>query len=412
MERKAIHSPAEVEENGWRGRVGDVTRIGTKAGVAATLALALLVGLIVYGISTAGHRRPTPAQSATLTKANEQHQKPWWSSVPDAPAAPPILPNTVATPSSRIRGNSHSVTPQVPEVAPISPQTQALDAEREREARVQALRDAAQTAPIAVRLNDGTGVDAPAPGESGQSALPPSVPALAALGATPRPQDTDTRHAFLASAANATPDRMLALRVDDPSTYELHAGSVIPAILITGINADLPGTIVAQVRDDVLDSLTGRYVLIPRATKLVGTYDSRIVQGQRRVLVAWTRLLYPDGSSIDLPGMTGTDPEGYAGLGGNVDDHLSKTINAALLLSIISAGAQLSQPQQSAGFGAAPSIGQTLAGTLGQQIGNTSVQLTQRQLQLAPTLVVPPGYLFDVMVDRDLILEGPYGGAP
>jgi len=205
---------------------------------------------------------------------------------------------------------------------------------------------------------------------------------------------------------------MLALRVDDPSTYELHAGSVIPAILITGINADLPGTIVAQVRDDVLDSLTGRYVLIPRATKLVGTYDSRIVQGQRRVLVAWTRLLYPDGSSIDLPGMTGTDPEGYAGLGANVDDHLSKTINAALLLSIISAGAQLSQPQQSAGFGAAPSIGQTLAGTLGQQIGNTSVQLTQRQLQLAPTLVVPPGYLFDVMVDRDLILAAPYGGAP
>jgi type IV secretion system protein VirB10 len=207
---------------------------------------------------------------------------------------------------------------------------------------------------------------------------------------------------------------LFAARQDDPSPYELHAGSIIPATLLTGINADLPGTILAQVRADVFDSVTGRYLLVPRGTKLIGSYDSRIAQGQRRVLVAWTRLLYPDGSSLDLLGMAGTDPAGYAGFGAKVDEHLSKTFNAALLLSIISAGAQLSQPQRSASLNAVPDIGQTIAGAIGQQIGNTSIQVTQRQLQITPTLEVPPGYLFDVLVDRDIVLLAPYGdvGAP
>lgn len=146
----------------------------------------------------------------------------------------------------------------------------------------------------------------------------------------------------------------------------------------------------------------------------MGTYDSRIVQGQRRVLVAWTRLLYPDGSSTDISGMAGTDPAGYARFAANVDEHLNKVFNSALLLSIIGAGAQLSQPQQSGSIYAAPGIGQTIAGAVGQQIGNTSIQLTQRQLQVPPTLQVPPGYLFDVMVDRDIVLVAPYtvAGAP
>ncbi|HVA28425.1 MAG TPA: TrbI/VirB10 family protein, partial [Candidatus Baltobacteraceae bacterium] len=183
--------------------------------------------------------------------------------------------------------------------------------------------------------------------------------------------------------------------------------------LLTGINAELPGTIVAQVRQDVFDSVTGQYLLVPRGTKLIGSYDSRIVQGQHRVMVAWTRLLYPDGSSLDLSGMEGTDPAGYAGFGANVDEHLNKVFNSALLLSIIGAGAQLSQPQQSGSMYAAPSIGQTIAGAVGQQIGNTSIQLTQRQLQIPATLEVPPGYLFDVLVDRDIVLAAPYaGGAP
>jgi len=136
-------------------------------------------------------------------------------------------------------------------------------------------------------------------------------------------------------AASTSRDQLFAALQDDPSPYELHAGSVIPATLLTGINAELPGTIVAQVRQDVFDSVTGHYLLVPRGTKLIGSYDSRIVQGQHRVMVAWTRLLYPDGSRLDLSGMEGTDPAGYAGFGANVDEHLNKVFNSALLLSII-----------------------------------------------------------------------------
>jgi type IV secretion system protein VirB10 len=246
--------------------------------------------------------------------------------------------------------------------------------------------------------------------------LTPPLPSVPGLMGSAQPQDPqDESAAFLASAgSNASHDRLVVVRQDDPSPYELHAGSVIPATLLTGINADLPGTIVGQVRNDVFDSVTGTYLLIPRGTKLVGTYDSRIVQGQRRVLVAWSRLLYPDGSSMDISGMAGTDPSGYAGFAANVDEHLNKVFNSALLLSIIGADAQLSQPQQSGSIYAAPGIGQTIAGAVGQQIGNTSIQLTQRQLQVPPTLEVPPGYLFDVMVDRDIVLAAPYtvAGAP
>jgi type IV secretion system protein VirB10 len=280
---------------------------------------------------------------------------------------------------------------------------QALEAEQEREQRRRALLDAAAMAPVAVRLNDAA---PPTRGNSSQG-VPgtqptPSVPAIG-------PNSGSSQM----GAAGSSHDQLFAALQDDPSPYELHAGSVIPATLLTGINAELPGTIVAQVRQDVFDSVTGQYLLVPRGTKLIGSYDSRIVQGQHRVMVAWTRLLYPDGSSLDLSGMEGTDPAGYAGFGANVDEHLNKVFNSALLLSIIGAGAQLSQPQQSGSMYAAPSIGQTIAGAVGQQIGNTSIQLTQRQLQIPATLEVPPGYLFDVLVDRDIVLAAPYAaGAP
>ena len=291
---------------------------------------------------------------------------------------------------------------------------QAEQLARELEERRRALLDAAQAAPVDGSTQRERNAGARRCDAAGASSLPsPVLPAdLLGIASQPRASENqDERDAFLTSAASASRDRLFAARQDDPSPYELHAGSVIPAVLLTGINADLPGTIVAQVRNDVFDSVTGRYLLIPRGTRLVGTYDNRIVQGQRRVLVAWTRLLYPDGSSLDLLGMPGTDEAGYAGFGANVDEHLNKVFTSALLLSIIGAGAQLSQPQQSSSLYAAPSIGQTIAGAFGQQIGNTSIQLTQRQLEIPPTLEVPPGYLFNVLVDRDIVLTAPYGEA-
>jgi type IV secretion system protein VirB10 len=417
MEGNRIPSPVELDESGWRGRVVGVTRIGAKAGIVATLVLGVLFGLIVYGISTAGHRRASNSNDAAkLTKASE-HPAPWWTAFPNGQPSPPVLPSAVST-SSRIpslSGNAENATGQqrVPELAQVSAlHMHELEAKQEREARRRALFDATARAPITVRLNVGgpeAGLRQPTPNISPTPVSPAGLTSSSA--ARQDAQTQDPRRAFLTTAAaGISRDRLFAARQDDPSPYELHAGSIIPATLLTGINADLPGTIVAQVRDDVFDSVTGRYLLIPRGTKLVGAYDNRIAQGQRRVLVAWTRLLYPDGSSLDLLGMAGTDPAGYAGFGAKVDEHLSKTFNAALLLSIIGAGAQLSQPQRSETLNAVPDIGQTIAGAIGQQIGNTSIQLTQRQLQITPTLEVPPGYLFDVLVDRDIVLSTPYVG--
>jgi type IV secretory pathway VirB10-like protein len=415
MDPKHVSSPVDLVEKVWRGPVLGVIKISAKAGFIAALLLAGLVGLIVYGISTAGHRRASNLNSAAnLTKASEQ-QAPWWNAIPDAQPSTlrlPTLPAPAQVPPL-LKQAENSV--HVPALAPISAtQMQAAQLAHEREERRRALLDAAQAAPVMVRLNESgtpelTGATQPA---LGSPRSPTSASENAGNASEPRAsQSQDERDAFLTSAASASRDRIFAARQDDPSPYELHSGSVIPAVLLTGINADLPGTIVAQVRNDVFDSVTGRYLLIPRGTRLVGTYDNRIVQGQRRVLVAWTRLLYPDGSSVDLLGMPGADQAGYAGFGANVDEHLNKVFTSALLLSIIGAGAQLSQPQQSSSLYAAPSVGQTIAGAVGQQIGNTSIQLTQRQLEIPPTLEVPPGYLFNVLVDRDIVLTAPYGEA-
>jgi len=415
MDPKHPSSPVELVERAWRGPILGVIKISAKAGFIAALLLAGLVGLIVYGISTAGHRRASNTNSAAnLTKASEQ-QTPWWNAIPDAQPSTLRLP-TLPLPAQVPPLLKQAASPvHVPALAPISAtQMQAAQLAHEREERRRALLDAAQAAPVMVRLNEnGTpelaGATQPAPG----SGPPPTAASgIAGNASQPRaPENQDERDAFLTSAESASRNQIFAARQDDPSPYELHSGSVIPAVLLTGINADLPGTIVAQVRNDVFDSVTGRYLLIPRGTRLVGTYDNRIVQGQRRVLVAWTRLLYPDGSSVDLLGMPGTDEAGYAGFGANVDEHLNKVFTSALLLSIIGAGAQLSQPQQSSSLYAAPSVGQTIASAVGQQIGNTSIQLTQRQLEVPPTLEVPPGYLFNVLVDRDIVLTAPYGEA-
>ena len=416
MDPKHVPSPVELVEKTWRGPVLGVIKISAKAGFIAALLLAGLVGLIVYGISTAGHRRASNANAAAnLTKASEQ-QTPWWNAIPDAQPSVLRLP-TLPIPRT---------------VPPLLKQRREL---RARAATRANLRDADASSASGARAGRAPpGATRCGASSAGHGATQRERNAGAcrcdAAGArcscrrrccapgslgTHRNRERlkikTSATPFSTSAAGASRDRLFAARQDDPSPYELHAGSVIPAVLLTGINADLPGTIVAQVRNDVFDSVTGRYLLIPRGTRLVGTYDNRIVQGQRRVLVAWTRLLYPDGSSLDLLGMPGTDEAGYAGFGANVDEHLNKVFTSALLLSIIGAGAQLSQPQQSSSLYAAPSVGQTIAGAVGQQIGNTSIQLTQRQLEIPPTLEVPPGYLFNVLVDRDIVLTAPYGEA-
>jgi type IV secretion system protein VirB10 len=215
--------------------------------------------------------------------------------------------------------------------------------------------------------------------------------------------DQGSKAAFLTK--DRAPGYLLSARQAPISKYELKTGSVIPAVLITGINSDLPGEILAQVSQNVYDSASGNFLLIPQGTKLYGTYDSRIVFGQKRVLQVWTRLIFPDGSTLNLQNMSGVDQPGYSGFTDKVNNHYVQLFGSALLLSLFSAGIQLSQPASTAGPYATPTAGQTIAASVGQEMGQVGTQLMQRQMNVQPTLIIRPGYKFNVMVNKDIVLE-------
>ena len=195
------------------------------------------------------------------------------------------------------------------------------------------------------------------------------------------------------------------------SAYEIKMGTVIPAIMISGINSDLPGEVIAQVSQDVWDSATGRYLLIPQGSRLVGVYDSHVMFGQNRVLLAWTRINFPDASSIDLGNMSGADQAGYAGFSDKVNNHYTKIFGSALLMSIISAGVQLSQPQQT-GVNSQQTASQTASAAMAQELGKTGTAILQKNLSIQPTLEIRPGYRFNVMVSKDVLLPSPYTYSP
>lgn len=213
---------------------------------------------------------------------------------------------------------------------------------------------------------------------------------------------------------NASTDYLDSTLQDAKSPFEIKAGSVIPALMINGLNSDLPGQVIAQVRENVYDSVSRRYLLIPQGTKLVGLYDSNVAYGQERILVAWNRLIYPDGSSINLKAMPGTDLEGYSGFYDEVDNKYWQIFGSSFILGVITGALQYSQNNTNAnvqvgGVGIAsnnnPTIGQTLSGSLGQQLGQTGLSITQKNLNVAPTLIVKPNYPFNIMLTADIVLR-------
>ena len=204
------------------------------------------------------------------------------------------------------------------------------------------------------------------------------------------------------------------------SPYTVMAGSVLPAVLISGINSDLPGPILAQVSQNVLDAATGRSVLIPQGSRLVGAYQNASTYGQQRVQIAWQRLIFPNTSSMNLPQMPGADRSGYAGFSDQVDHHYLATFGTAAVMSLISAGQSVGQI---ATFGGGASYGpygyyqpnqwamasQTAGSAASGQFGAPGQQMMGQGLNRPPTIEIRPGYQFDVMVTQDLIFPGPYG---
>lgn len=188
-------------------------------------------------------------------------------------------------------------------------------------------------------------------------------------------------------------------RVTTPaSPYILQAGSVIPAALITGIRSDLPGQITAQVTEPVYDSPTGSILLIPQGTRLIGAYDDSVSFGQRRVLLVWNRLIFPDGRSLVLERLPGADASGFAGLEDGVDYHWWDLMKAAGLSTLLAAGTELASDDEDR-------LTRAIREGAVDTIDETGQQIVQRQLQVEPTLTVRPGFPVRVLVTRDLVFE-------
>jgi len=189
--------------------------------------------------------------------------------------------------------------------------------------------------------------------------------------------------------------------------YEVKMGWDIPAILEQGINSDLPGEVKALVRSNVYDTATGKYLLIPQGSRMVGVYDSQIAYGQNRLQVIWSRIIYPDGSSINLDGMMGQDTQGMAGFHDKVDNHYKRLAGFAFLTSVFTAGIELSQ-RHNTSLLTTPTVGQTASSAVGQQLGELGTQVTRKNLSIQPTIKIAIGYRFNIRVNRDILFEAPY----
>ncbi len=279
--------------------------------------------------------------------------------------------------------------------------------QRREAARDAALRQdlAARAAPVFATQAGGQG---PQAGDT-QLAVDSAAPPPAAAGVTPVSTEADpngqsTKQDFIARVGIGSD--YLGNRLLPPiSPYEVKAGTIIPAALVTALNSDLPGAVVASVTEAVYDHVTGRTLLIPQGARLFGRYDSRISYGQNRALVVWERLIYPDGRSINLSGMPGTDATGAAGLSDRVDNHIGSLVGGVLLSTAISIGAAVAD--DAANNNNNNLVLQGGAGAVSQEASRTGQQIIRRKLDRQPTLKVRPGYRLRVLVNKDIVLA-PY----
>jgi type IV secretory pathway VirB10-like protein len=210
----------------------------------------------------------------------------------------------------------------------------------------------------------------------------------------------DRKAAFLGAAVDrktVSPDRL----ANPASRYVVQAGAVIPAALITGIRSDLPGQVTAQVTENVYDSPTGKYLLIPQGSKLVGAYDSNVSFGQDRVLLVWTRLVMPNGRSIVLERQPAADTQGFAGLEDEVDHHWGRLVMAAALSTLLGVGSELGAANNDNAIVTALRRGST------DSLNQTGQLVVRRNLNIQPTVTIRPGFPVRVIVNRDLVLA-PY----
>jgi len=399
--------------------------------VAIALAVIFLV-VIDYGISTRGIFGPA---GTSLDDANglpaggfgDRLKEGVPDGIIEAPRSEPArrqpapaVPAPVANPFQPAPARDPLTTPSGPVVGPEEDWKAELQREqeeqllrelhRQRMASVQA-NQAAFDSPTAINL--GALNDPPPDAGSIQAGI--GRPDLAGLYAAAMagsgeaqnadPNGQDAKDAFFNQDLKDL--GYLSNHVMAPvSPFELKRGSVIPATLITGINSDLPGRIIAQVSQHVFDSATGHHLLVPQGTRLFGRYDSKVTFGQRRALVIWTDIVFPDGDTLQIGGMAGTDAQGFGGFSDQVDNHYFEVFGSAILVAAIGAGIDMALPddQGSADNSATDAARRSFAETFSEVADRTIGQ----NMEVQPTLEIRPGYIFNVLVDQDLVFPKAY----
>ncbi|WP_199766718.1 TraB/TrbI/VirB10 family type IV secretion system protein [Paracoccus denitrificans] len=373
-----------------RAEAPRVTRLSRK--VLAGLGLVVSLGLggaLVYALQTRNGGRPPEELYSTDNRSTADGLQGLPRDYTGVPQLGPPLPGDLGRPIVSAQNRGQPVpTPGVAPVQPgISPEEQRRlqEIETARTSRLFAASEARTTTPATT---------------STQTLAQPDLTSLGLAPPAATPTAQERQQAFL----NAPVDRrtVAADRVAAPASPNiLQAGAVISAALITGIRSDLPGQITAQVTENIYDSPTGRILLVPQGTRVIGQYDNNVQFGQSRVLLVWNRLIFPNGRSIVLERQPGADAEGYAGLQDGVDYHWWDLAKAAGLSTLLSVGAELATNDDDRLIQAIRNGGQDTINDAGQQI-------IRRQLNIAPTLMIRPGFPVRVIVTRDLILE-PYG---
>jgi type IV secretion system protein VirB10 len=283
------------------------------------------------------------------------------------------------------------------------------EAQRQRMARLQA-RSTALDSPLKVDVSE-VALSTKATRNAQQPATTPNSPSdlyAAAIksGLAGDPNDQSSKEDFFNQDIKDL--GYLSNRVvPQLSPFELKRGSVIPATLITGLNSDLPGRITAQISQNVYDSATGRRLLVPQGAKLFGRYDSKVSFGQDRVLVVWTDLIFPNGSTLQIGGMTGTDAQGYGGFKDRVDRHLWRTFGSAALVAVIGTGIDMSMPESST-LATQDTASDAARRNFAESFGRVAEQTISKNLDVQPTLKIRPGYNFNVLVDQDIIFPAEY----
>ncbi|MBZ9887391.1 TrbI/VirB10 family protein [Mesorhizobium sp. BR1-1-3] len=374
-----------------------VTRLSRKVliGLGGVASVAILGTLIWALDSRRRGMEPTSELFITENRSTADGLQTLPKDYAGVPKLGPALPGDLGRPILRAQEQGR------PAIAPDI-RTPRVDPEEQRRlAEIEAARVAklftetsARTAPLRQGTGAGTSI-----ADTKSGLTPPAEPTVPDAVST---QDTqDSKLAFV----NAKPDRRTVSpdRLEaKASPYVVQAGTVIPAALLTGIRSDLPGVITAQVTENVYDSPSGVYLLIPQGAKLVGQYDSQVAFGQSRVLLVWNRLIMPDGASIVLERQQGADTQGFSGLEDEIDHHWGQLFRAAALSTLLGIGASLGSSDDES------DIAKAIRESAQDSASNIGQQIVRNQLNVQPTLTVRPGFPVRVIVNRDLVLA-PYG---